>query len=92
MADKQKPRSEDEIEADLSATRDRLARTVDELAFRASPAEIKRRQIEKLRAKGNEVAFDDDGEARLDLLAVVLAGVSGVALLLGTARRLLHKR
>ncbi|HKJ12293.1 MAG TPA: DUF3618 domain-containing protein [Ornithinimicrobium sp.] len=92
MADKQKPRSENEIEADLSATRDRLAQTVDELAFRASPAEIKRRQLEKLRAKGNEVAFDDDGDPRLDLLAVVLAGVSGVALLLGTARRLLHKR
>ena len=92
MADKQKPRSEDEIEADLSATRDRLARTVDELAFRASPAEIKRRQIEKLRAKGNEVAFDDDGEPRLDRLAIALGGLSGVSLLFGVARRLLHKR
>ncbi|MGB7447722.1 MAG: DUF3618 domain-containing protein [Ornithinimicrobium sp.] len=92
MAEKQTPRSENEIEADLSATRDRLARTVDELTFRVSPAEVKRRQLEKLQAKGNEIAFDDDGEPRLDRLAVTLAGVSGAALVLGLARRLLHKR
>jgi hypothetical protein len=92
MAEKQTPRSENEIEADLSATRDRLARTVDELTFRASPAEIKRRQVERLRAKGNEVAFDEDGEPRLDRLAAALGGVSGAALVVGVARRLLHKR
>jgi len=92
MADKQKPRSENEIEADLSATRDRLARTVDELTFRASPAEVKRRQTEKLRAKRDEIAFDDDGEPRLDLLAIVLGGVSAASLVVGMARRLLHKR
>ena len=67
-------------------------KTVDELAFRASPAEIKRRQVERLRVKGNEVAFDDDGEPLLDRLAIALGGVSALALLLGTARRLLHKR
>ncbi|MGB3184347.1 MAG: DUF3618 domain-containing protein [Ornithinimicrobium sp.] len=92
MAEKQKPRSEKEIEADLSATRDRLARTVDQLTFRASPAEVKRRQVEKLKAKTNEVAYDADGKPRMDLLAAALGAVSGVALLLGTARRLLHKR
>ncbi len=92
MADKQKPRSENEIEADLSATRDRLARTVDELTFRASPSELKRRQVDKLKAKANEVAFDADGEPRLERLAGALGGVSGVALLLGTARRIFHKR
>ncbi|MGB3830170.1 MAG: DUF3618 domain-containing protein [Ornithinimicrobium sp.] len=92
MADKQKPRSEKEIVADLAATRDRLARTVDQLTFRASPAELKRRQVEKLKAKGNEIAFDADGEPRLDRLASALGGVSGVALVLGTARRIFHKR
>ncbi|MGB5951770.1 MAG: DUF3618 domain-containing protein [Ornithinimicrobium sp.] len=92
MADKQTPRSEKEIEADLSATRDRLARTVDQLTFRASPAEVKRRQVDKMKAKTNEVAYDDEGKPRMDLLAMALAGVSGVALLLGGARRLLHKR
>lgn len=92
MADKPKPRSEKDIEADLSATRDRLARTVDQLTFRASPAELKRRQLEKLKVKGNELAFDAEGQPRLDRLAGALGGVSGVALVLGTARRLFHKR
>ena len=92
MADKQKPRSENEIEADLSATRDRLARTVDELTFRVSPQEVKRRQVEKLRVKSDELAFDDDGEPRLDRLAIVLGGASAALMLVGTARRALHKR
>lgn len=92
MADKPKPRSEKDIEADLSATRDRLARTVDQLTFRASPAELKRRQLEKLKAKGNEIAFDEKGELRLDRVASALGGVSGVALLVGTARRVFYQR
>lgn len=92
MAEKQKPRSEKEIEADLSATRDRLARTVDQLTFRASPAEVKRRQVDKLKTKTNEVAYDADGKPRMDLLATALGGLSGVALLLGGARRVFHKR
>ncbi len=92
MAEKQKPRSEKDIEADLAATRDRLARTVDQLTFRASPAEVKRRQVEKLKAKGNELAFNAEGEPRLDRLAGALGGISGVALVLGAARRVFHKR
>jgi len=92
MADKPKPRSEKDIEADLSATRDRLARTVDQLTFRVSPAELKRRQVEKFKAKGNEIAFDAEGEPRLDRLAAALGGVSGVSLLVGTLRRVFHKR
>lgn len=92
MAEKQKPRSEKEIEADLTATRDRLARTVDQLTFRASPQELKRRQVEKLKAKGNEIAYDAQGQPRLDRLAAALGGLSGVSLLLGGARRVFHKR
>ncbi len=92
MAEKQKPRSEKEIEADLSATRDRLARTVDQLTFRASPAEVKGRLVEKLKARTHEVAYDTDGNLRLDLVAAALGALSGTALLVGTARRLLHKR
>lgn len=55
MADTKEPRSTDEIEADLAASRDRLSRTVDELAFRASPAELKRRGMEKVDAKKAEL-------------------------------------
>ena len=97
MADKQpsapaKPaRSTQEIEADLAATRDRLARTVDELAFRATPAEIKRRQVENLKTKVQHVAFDAHGNPRLDRIAVALGSVAGLALVLGLARRAFHK-
>lgn len=92
MADKKAPaRSHKEIEADLAATRDRLARTVDELTFRVSPAEIKRRQVEALKAKANDAVFDETGEPRYDRFAIALASVAGVAIVLGLARRAFYK-
>jgi hypothetical protein len=92
MADKKAPsRSQKEIQAELDATRTRLARTVDELTYRASPAEIKRRQIASLKAGVNNAAFTEQGEPRLDRLAMALAGVGGTALLLGLARRVFYK-
>lgn len=54
MADTKSTRSVQEIEADLAANRDRLARTVDELAVRLKPAELKRRAVEELKAKKDE--------------------------------------
>lgn len=93
MADNKAPsRSHKEIEADLAATRDRLARTVDELTFRVSPAEIKKRQIAALKAKANDAVFDETGEPRYDRFAVALATIAGVALALGLARRAFYKR
>ncbi len=98
MADTKEPRSTDEIEADLAASRDRLARTVDELAFRASPAEIKRRQMEKVDAKKAELLAqadqtlrDEQGDIRLDLVAYALGAVAGVTFTLGLARRIFYR-
>lgn len=98
MADTKEPRSTDEIEADLAASRDRLARTVDELAFRASPAEIKRRQLEKVEAKkaellaqADETLRDEQGDIRLDLVAYALGAVAGVTFALGLARRIFYR-
>jgi len=91
MADKKAARSQKEIEAELAANRVRLARTVDELAFRVSPAELKRRQIEALRASANRAIYDEHGQPRYDRLATGLAVVAGVAVLLGLARRAFHK-
>lgn len=92
MADKKAPsRSQKEIQAELEATRTRLTRTVDELTFRASPAEIKRRQVASLKAGVHNIAFTEAGEPRLDRLAMVLAGVAGGAILLGLARRAFYK-
>lgn len=42
------PRSEKEIEADLAVRRDRLARTVDELAYRTSPSRLKSLAADKV--------------------------------------------
>ncbi len=91
MADKKAARSQKEIEAELAANRVRLARTVDELAFRVSPAELKRRQLEALRASANRAIYDEHGQPRYDRLATGLAVVAGVAVLLGLARRAFHK-
>lgn len=84
---KPKSRSVTEIEADLAATRDRLARTVDELTFRASPAEIKRKQLAKLQATVNGAVYDEHGDLRLDRIATALGAVAAVAIVLGLARR-----
>ena len=92
MADKKAPsRSPKEIQAELDATRTRLARTVDELTFRASPAEIKRRQIASLKAGVHNAAVNERGEPRLDRLAVMLGTVAGTAIVLGLARRVFYK-
>lgn len=93
MADKKAAptRSQKEIEAEIAATRERLARTVDELTFRVSPAEIKRRQIASLKASANRAAFTATGEPRYDRLATTLVTLAGVAIVLGLARRVFYK-
>lgn len=91
MADKKATRSVKEIEADLTANRERLARNVDELVFRVSPAELKRRGIAAVKAKIDDTIYDDQGAPRYDLLAVGLAGVAGVTLVLGGARRAFYR-
>lgn len=97
-ADSTQERSVKEIEADLAANRDRLARTVDELAVRVSPQEIKRRQTEKVKAKVEEVKLradetmhDQDGGLRLDLVSAGLGVVSVVTVVLGLARRTFYR-
>lgn len=84
-------RSQKEIEAELAATRARLTRSVDELAFRVSPAEIKRRQVAALKASANNAVFDETGQPRYDRLATGLVAIAGVAIVLGLARRVFYK-
>ena len=81
MASTQPARSTKEIEADIAATRSRLARTVDELAYRVSPDTI----------KANDAAFTPEGDVRYDRLAKVLGGVAGGAMVLGLLRRTFNK-
>lgn len=93
MADKKAAptRSQKEIEAEIAATRQRLASTVDELTFRVTPAEISRRQVASLKASANKAAFTATGEPRYDRLATTLISIAGAAIVLGLARRMFHK-
>lgn len=59
------------IESEMEATRDRLAKTIDELAFRASPKNIVRREIAAI--KGFFV--DATGRPRTDNILKVAGGV-----------------
>ncbi len=91
MADKApaKPatRSAKDIEADLAATRERLAGTIDELAFRAQPKELAKRQVEDVKLKVGGITHTPDGELNNQKLAIGLGGVAVVLLTLGLLRR-----
>ncbi|ANS78561.1 hypothetical protein SGUI_1165 [Serinicoccus hydrothermalis] len=91
MANKQPSRSVKEIEADISATRSRLARTVDELTYRVSPDTIKANAIASLKGKVNDATMDSEGNPRYDRLATVLGGVAVVAVTLGGLRRIFNR-
>ncbi|WP_151524699.1 DUF3618 domain-containing protein [Serinicoccus kebangsaanensis] len=91
MANKQPARSVTEIEADISATRSRLARTVDELTYRVSPDTIKANAVASLKGKVNDATMDADGNPRFDRLATVLGGVAVMAVTLGGLRRIFNR-
>lgn len=91
MASTQPARSPKEIEADLAATRSRLSRTVDELAYRVSPDTLKANAVATLKGKANDAAFTPEGDVRFDRAAKVLGGVAGTALTLGLLRRIFNK-
>ena len=74
------------IEADIEATRSRLAGTVDELAVRAHPKEIIRRATEEAKARLVAAVTTPDGEPRLERLAAV-GGAAVAFLVLAVVRR-----
>ncbi len=63
-----------EIEAEIEATRARLAGTVDAIAYRVKPANVARRGVESARAQ----VVDERGNVRADRVAVLAAAVAGV--------------
>jgi hypothetical protein len=80
-------RSVSEIESDIAAARQRLAGTVDELAFRAQPKEIARRQKEAARVKLDEATRAPDGELRTERISAMLGALSAVLVGMGLLRR-----
>lgn len=83
-----KTRTPAEIEADITATRTRLASAVDELVDRAHPRNVAKRQVEQAKAQ----VFDERGELRTQKLAAVGAAVVAVLGVLLTIRKLVDRR
>lgn len=81
---RQVPRSPDQIERDIEATRERLAATVDELATRVKPKNLARQAGESARAQ----VVDPSGALRTDRVAVIaVLGMLFAALVLLRRRR-----
>ena len=79
------PRSMDEIEAELDATRQRLAGRIDELEEYVQPKNVARRQLDKVRG----VFVDEYGGIKPDrvlLAAGVVVALVGVSALLRRRR------
>ncbi|HEX4976728.1 MAG TPA: DUF3618 domain-containing protein [Nocardioides sp.] len=73
----------DSLERDIEATRERLADTIDQLVYRASPKTIARREVNAVKA----YYVAPDGSPRTDNIlktAGVVAGVVAVVVALRT--------
>ena len=72
------------LEREIEETRQRLASTIDQLAYRAHPKTIVGRQVESV--KSNFVDLDS-GEPRTDNILKVAGAVVGLIVLVVVARR-----
>lgn len=82
-------RTPEQIERDIVDSRTRLAATVDELAYRAKPQTIAKRQAESAKRSARSVVYRPDGQLRVELLAPVAIAVIGLTAvaLINRARR-----
>jgi hypothetical protein len=71
------------LESEIEATRARLADTIDQLAYRASPKTIARREIASLKA----VYVAPDGSPRTDNMLKTAGAVVGFVALMVVLRR-----
>ena len=74
----------DSLENEIEATRERLADTIDQLVYRASPKTIARREIATLKA----VYVAPDGSPRTDNMLKTAGVVVGFVALMVTLRKL----
>jgi hypothetical protein len=72
------------LEAQMEATRDRLAGTIDQLVYRTSPKTIVRREITSI--KGYFVDLRT-GQPRTTNILKVVGGVVGAAVLFAAVRK-----
>ncbi len=71
------------IENELEATRERLAETIDELLYRASPKTIVKREIATIRG----YFVDAQGNPRTDNILKVAGGVAGFVVFVVVIRK-----
>ncbi len=76
-------RGPDTIESEIEATRQRLAVTIDQLVYRASPKTIARREIATMRAH----FVDGQGQVRTENVIKVAGAVIGFVALMVTLRK-----
>ncbi len=72
------------IETDIAQTRERLAATIDELVYRASPKTIAKREVNAIKA----YFVDESGAPRQDNIIKVAAGVGGFVLAVVVLRKI----
>jgi len=72
------------IESDIEVTRARLASTIDQLVYRASPKTIAKREVSAV--KGYFV--DANGSPRTENIVKVVGGVVGVVVVFGLIRKI----
>jgi hypothetical protein len=73
-----------DLEAEIEATRERLAGTIDQLLYRASPKTIASREVASLKAHFVDPAT---GQPRTDNILKVAGGVVGFVALLVVIRK-----
>ena len=75
------------LESDVEATRERLASTIDQLVYRASPKTIVGRQVASTKAHFVDV---ETGAPRTDNILKVVGGVVGVVVAFAVIRKLVR--
>jgi hypothetical protein len=81
--DRAKRRTAAQIEADIDATTERLAASVDELTDRLNPARIARSGV----SKAKSLVTGPDGRPRAEVVGAVVGALVGAALLIWRSRR-----
>ena len=74
------------LEREIEQTRDRLAATIDQLVYRASPKTIVKREVASVKA----YFVDPSGAPRQDNIVKVVGGVAGVVALFVLVRRVVR--
>lgn len=76
-----------QLESEIEATRQRLAATIDQLAYRAHPKTIVGREVATIKAHFVDTAT---GEPRTDNILKVAGGVVGVVVVFALIRKIVR--